>query len=429
MSMAVASGLPELPIETCEHILDHLWDDPRTLAACLHTCRAWVPRCRLHLYRVVTLKGKRRYRLFEKLLWRSPYIASYVRELSIWRPKSNEEISVVDKEWPRILLKLNRVEYLTLKHILMSRLSDDMRQKLATFFPMVKTLRFFGVELGGSEFYHLLCACPNLAEIAFFSSRCRDDFLHTLFQDPHDQPFDHAVLTVVPSTSIRIDTLIYVDTYGPSAPWLLEGALELRLRRLAVRYDQGIVAQKILRAAGASLELLVLAARPMNLKEGYWPEALSLAHNTGLVSLHFTGASGSKPHQFGHPISPRAMRLFLSLLDSSHSRVQRIQISTQFFDPESHLGRVFWFSGLWEQVDEILARLSRERSRLVIIFAMHLVEDFDKQLIADMVTFRLPMLLAGKHRLGVFCGQCWDDDAAFGGDVSHPRREYWFESS
>ncbi|KAH9922702.1 uncharacterized protein B0H18DRAFT_879070, partial [Fomitopsis serialis] len=46
---------PVVPAELCDTVIDHLHDDPRTLAACALVCRAWVPSSRMHQFHTVIL--------------------------------------------------------------------------------------------------------------------------------------------------------------------------------------------------------------------------------------------------------------------------------------------------------------------------------------------------------------------------------------
>jgi len=44
-----SSKLPELPIEIWEMVIDHLWNDPGSLAVCALVCKSWSFRCLFHL--------------------------------------------------------------------------------------------------------------------------------------------------------------------------------------------------------------------------------------------------------------------------------------------------------------------------------------------------------------------------------------------
>lgn len=45
----------DLPVELSDSVIDHLWDDSGSLAACTLVCRAWLPSARTHLFSTVTL--------------------------------------------------------------------------------------------------------------------------------------------------------------------------------------------------------------------------------------------------------------------------------------------------------------------------------------------------------------------------------------
>ncbi|RDX43685.1 hypothetical protein OH76DRAFT_1299475, partial [Lentinus brumalis] len=44
-----------LPPELTDRVIDHLHDDPTSLAACSLVCSAWLPAARLHHFREVTV--------------------------------------------------------------------------------------------------------------------------------------------------------------------------------------------------------------------------------------------------------------------------------------------------------------------------------------------------------------------------------------
>lgn len=49
-----------LPVELWDNIIDHLWDDRESLAACSIVCRAWRPSVHTHLFHTVALVRLRR---------------------------------------------------------------------------------------------------------------------------------------------------------------------------------------------------------------------------------------------------------------------------------------------------------------------------------------------------------------------------------
>lgn len=428
---------PRLPSETCDHILDCLWDDRGTLIACSRTCRAWLPRCRFHLFRTVTLKNTPGYKGFERLLKKSPNVAPYVCEVTIIKTNQRTRACEVDREWPRILLKLNRVERLTLIGTPISSVSDETRQKFATSFPMVKTLCLTALMIQQIDFQLLLCACPNLSALHLSSAVivCRNDYEKSL-----DTLYTSAVASSVSSRPIRIDTLTWLQLDETGLPWLLNGPIGLRLRRLnlggldshsMMGVQSGMAQTAILQGAGTTLEHLVFSfCRDYFTDE--WKNEWSLAYNTRLASIHIKEVFWQSFVHSPERIQPRRCEGLLSLVNSSHVHLERIQFSMKLARLTYSAPWALWDASHWNPVDSILSRLSRERSQLKVIFAMHDSENMGEeyaQAMVDTIVARLPMLLAGKHQLGILHGRYWDDDLEFGGGLSHPRREHWFESS
>ncbi|KAH8075846.1 hypothetical protein BXZ70DRAFT_963555 [Cristinia sonorae] len=80
------------PVEVWECILDFCaWNceftnDSHTLYACTLTCRAWLPRSRMHLYHMVNLYTEENLRRFLSLVRQNPIIGSLVYELSLGPP-------------------------------------------------------------------------------------------------------------------------------------------------------------------------------------------------------------------------------------------------------------------------------------------------------------------------------------------------------
>ena len=100
---------PRLCTEICEHIMDYVresspwWNREehyfptlpgkvsispkdvqtcmRTFSACSLTCSSWLPRARVHLYRIVTLRDTRDVEIFVRTITGTPHLADLVREL------------------------------------------------------------------------------------------------------------------------------------------------------------------------------------------------------------------------------------------------------------------------------------------------------------------------------------------------------------
>lgn len=90
---------PRMPSEIRDYIIDYLWDDDYSLAACALTARSWLPASRCHLFRAISLKTWKNWSSFDALLQESVSstsinsdptmsgasvnIADYVHELDI----------------------------------------------------------------------------------------------------------------------------------------------------------------------------------------------------------------------------------------------------------------------------------------------------------------------------------------------------------
>lgn len=80
---------PTLPVEICEHIIDHLVDESsptedkvsRDLRACRLVCRAWVPRCRFHLFRSLNIVSQDMLQSIASFFQTSPFHADRVQTL------------------------------------------------------------------------------------------------------------------------------------------------------------------------------------------------------------------------------------------------------------------------------------------------------------------------------------------------------------
>lgn len=79
----------KLPLEVHERIIDFCAHDSfvdadiRTLHACALTCRGWVPRSRLHLYRYIRLPTERAFRHFLSTIRATPELGSFMCGLDL----------------------------------------------------------------------------------------------------------------------------------------------------------------------------------------------------------------------------------------------------------------------------------------------------------------------------------------------------------
>lgn len=123
-----SSNLPELPVELWEHIIDSIAGlsdyyglyyggitskARKSLAQCQVVCRAWVPRCRLHLYHEVILDSRDALRFASTFLQASAFHARLVWALRIRGHGSDQSwISSAPFHLPK-LPGLSRVQFST----------------------------------------------------------------------------------------------------------------------------------------------------------------------------------------------------------------------------------------------------------------------------------------------------------------------------
>ncbi|KAL6302888.1 hypothetical protein BKA93DRAFT_790249 [Sparassis latifolia] len=138
---------PMLPVEMWFSVIDQLLDDPHALAACSLTCRSWRTVAHLHLFYTVLLKDisayMRFWRLLERLLEKFPDISPYVHDLTIAMSPTLAVVGAhtsLDPVMPRMLLKLDHVEVLTLVYWRAIHMSEDTRSNLQAFFPSLRVL-------------------------------------------------------------------------------------------------------------------------------------------------------------------------------------------------------------------------------------------------------------------------------------------------
>ncbi len=72
---------PRLPPELTDRVIDHLHDDPTSLAACSLVCSAWLPAARFHHFREVTVVCDNVHAFHELIRHPSSKVGSYVQTL------------------------------------------------------------------------------------------------------------------------------------------------------------------------------------------------------------------------------------------------------------------------------------------------------------------------------------------------------------
>ncbi|THH28930.1 hypothetical protein EUX98_g5254 [Antrodiella citrinella] len=164
--MSVPLGLPSLPTEIWERIIDHIAHDWRTLGSlsarrtlvpCTLVSRAWLPRARFHLCNTVTLSSHRQIASFNTLLTNNPSLAADVTLLVVGLFKSERG----DHTWvysvPSLLPPLSNLRAITYVDIDFSRQPVEFYKVLARFrsTSRVESLQFRAYDpVSGRSFYH-----------------------------------------------------------------------------------------------------------------------------------------------------------------------------------------------------------------------------------------------------------------------------------
>ncbi|KZT07928.1 uncharacterized protein LAESUDRAFT_88701 [Laetiporus sulphureus 93-53] len=224
---------PRLPTEICDHILDHLWNDRKTLKVCSLVTREWLPTTRKHLFSFVRIIDLRLVTFAEMIMHSEDALALCIRKLlMVWG--LNEEVPI-PTSIPRMLASLGRLEKLTLY----VSTWDDCYFSTETItwpvLPMVKALDLsIGTVKDVISLQRFICACPSLSSLMLWITSQSDG--------------SHTHSPTVISRSILIDIFhCRVRESDPVLGWLLQGGLKLRARRLAIIASEDLASVNFLK--------------------------------------------------------------------------------------------------------------------------------------------------------------------------------------
>ncbi|KAH9948905.1 hypothetical protein B0H21DRAFT_207664 [Amylocystis lapponica] len=388
------SAIPGLPPELCDLTIDFLQDDHRALKACSLASRSWLPRTRFLLFHKATIATEQKYL---DILEASPEIAGFVRRLEL--DLSTIPLPFKDHwlhhELLRVLKTLDKVEDLSIFRWRAPKLSEDIKQDLSTIFPMaLTTLRFSYVEPPlKDDLVWILRACPRLHEIEFLACQRYDG----LDRPPQNIPLSETPSALVPGTAMAvIDALKWVDSDLYIVECLFQIPFTLNLQRLHTGHDCplfrsiefcAIYAQRLIRGAGTSLKELSVELIPHLDELEECEEYVDLSHNPNLVVLGLGGIILSGEYfQGGWDVLLRA----LASVRSPHLEEITIGLSIEYKSYEEDLDILDW-----ERVDELLARLARDRPKLLVYITFDSILDQpitfeERRNMADYVDSRLP---------------------------------------
>ena len=257
-----------LPPELHDQVIDHLWNEPKSLAACAQTCRSWVGTSRLHLFRTVRTQNARQCTSFAALLASTPVIARCVRRLTISADYNGVDAAgspIEDDAWVNeagafVRLLVNATT-LGLSRLRWHALRPDTQKTFMEYFARVRTLFLFEVRFAASrDVLNFLGAFPSLNELYF----------HGVAWDAETPPLLDAPTaeTAVPTEHKARECmqLSYLFLDPRSSPtlvteWLLRHPSEQHLRTIQLCWrevENMKLVGDLLHASGAALERLLV---------------------------------------------------------------------------------------------------------------------------------------------------------------------------
>ncbi|KAK7694031.1 hypothetical protein QCA50_003607 [Cerrena zonata] len=293
MSVTILSPLERIPIlppELIDETIDHLWDDHKALEACSLTSRSWVPSSRLHLFRTVRVRSAEDCIKLSALLQSSPIIAHCIRKLTIdaeYKGVDEDGTPSEDDSWVNeatgLLSKLRRVHTLALSRVKWTSLSYSTRNAFTSVFSTVKTLLLFEVQFHASgDVLRFLSRFPVLSELYFHGVSWDRETPPPEPEDYHlGEHMDLTYLFLDPKSSPTLVT-----------EWLLRHPSEKKLRTIQLCWreiENTETLGALLQSSGSDLECLRVEFPSGLSEEALLRNQLTLAHNTGLRTLHFGG--------------------------------------------------------------------------------------------------------------------------------------------
>ncbi|KZT03273.1 uncharacterized protein LAESUDRAFT_704873 [Laetiporus sulphureus 93-53] len=385
---------PRLPFEICDYILDHLWDDRKTLKVCSRVTREWLPTTRKHLFHFIRIVNDLELVAFEDVMLHSrDAVALCVRTLDFgW-----DDRFAIPAFVPQTLASFGRLEELTLRGTIWNDSYFSAKTIRWPILPMVKALHLhIRIVDDVVSLQRFICACPSLSSLKLQIRRVSE------CDGSHTHP------PVVIPGSIAIETFqCGVHAPDPLLSWLLQGGLKLRMRRLAitvreipasVKFLRTGDVQGLLRASGECLEHLVLNLPPAAFSRSPDGQQAALMHNPNLVSVYVSDvgchrAPGSGAFSNGWT----SLLSILADIQPMHARLQSIDIKL-VTTSESDIT-----SMPCEQLDAALARIVDTHPQL--IFAVWIACDLliPAPWLAEFVGALLQGLVRVQAGRGRFC--------------------------
>ncbi|KZT07965.1 uncharacterized protein LAESUDRAFT_89934 [Laetiporus sulphureus 93-53] len=421
MDCHLSLPLPRLPPEICDYVLDHLWDDHKTLKVCSLVTREWLPTTRKHLFHSIRLFSNPRRVAFEDLILHSGNaVALCVRKLELkwtlvsWTP-------TIPVSVPQTLASLSRLEELTLQGTIWSDSYSPAKTITWPVLPMVKAVH---LQINDADdvvsLQRFICACPSLSSLNLqirHTSKCDSSYTHPP--------------TIIPG-SIVIETFQYgVRESDPMSRWLLQGGLKLRIRRLAITildYPTSVNflrkgdAQALLRASSECLEHLVVRVQTKIRSDSPVRQQAAMTHNPNLVSIYVSsiwcGFSDDVPDDEPFSNGWRGLLSILADIQPMHTKLQSVDI-TLIMTSKPDFTRM-----PCEQLDAALARIVDTHPQLIVTVCITSSSPVAVPWMTELVETLLQRLVrvqAGRGRLCLMWLNGYDENREF----SHRTTPSW----
>ncbi|KAI0332589.1 hypothetical protein GY45DRAFT_1320789 [Cubamyces sp. BRFM 1775] len=387
-----------LPPELCDQAIDYLWDDIESLRACSLTCKAWLPSSRFHLFRNVRLRHAEDVVRFRALLASAPGIAPCVRKLSLsadYGGATPEGSPQEDDAWVNgaaaLLPLLSHITTLGLARVRWHALNEETRAAFAGVFKNVRQLFLFEVSFEASrDVVAFLSGFPVLQELYFQAVSWKHDS-----PSPFENP--DTLHEFAEAGSMHLSYLFLDPKSSPTlvTEWLLKHPEEQRLRTIQLCWrelENTRAVGDLLQASGASLESLQVEFPAGVSEDAVLQNHLSLAHNTGLRSLHFGGLDVRASHAF---LSNRLFPWVTVMLSQVRSRhLQEVSFSLEIASVQDLLALD------WARIDRDLSRA--EFHGLMVMFYV----SCEREGIEKDVRREIADRLTGFQQRGTLCISC-----------------------
>ncbi|KZT09752.1 uncharacterized protein LAESUDRAFT_748296 [Laetiporus sulphureus 93-53] len=436
--VAMQQDQQRFPQELCEQIMDYLQDDQDALLACALVSRPWVPRARSYAFRTVTLRNVKRFKAFQRLLRQDSTIAPHVRCLSVCRFQPEDHSTRLEREWPTLLMTLNRVEEVTVGMWSVEDLPEQVAQNLHLYLGAIKSIRFFlpGCSLQASDFLCLVGACPRLSVLHLHAVQLVIPKTTGLSSDAATSGFmlPPGLSGIIPANANSLEAVHARWCDEDTVQLLLSTPLGRNLRRLEIPFT-GLsdMSRRLVHSADRSLEdLCLVISSKLNF---FMPVLGSLESHDfpQLPNLDYLHLRSDLTSDLLSDLDDIAS----ALLVTSHAvkPMKRIAISLQEFSgrPLTALWTEEQLPRFWKDIVEALERFIDASQVITIQFNILFLDTQGAHArdTTDQIVRFLERLRKKHYRLGVVYGNKWVDSYGspvdFGGGLSIERQEFWFD--